>query len=896
VELRFDANQEFQIAAVNAVADLFEGQPKQEFDLRFSPSTGSALSVANRLDLRESALLANVQRTQEGNELEVDSELVHVEAQIGTAAGEQRVRFANFSVEMETGTGKTYVYLRTIQELYERYAFRKFIVVVPSVAIREGVLKTLELTCQHLSGLYGNPPYRYYGYRADNLALVRQFALSSGIEVMVITIDAFNKPTNVLRQADQDRLQGETPIHLIQATRPILILDEPQNMETELRLDALASLSPSFALRYSATHRNPYNNVYRLTPFEAYRKNLVKRIEVAGVEKQDDIGQPFVRLESIKAQKRTVSARLAVHKLMKTGAVKQRTVTVRPGESLAEKTGRPEYDEYVVEEINPGGEFIRFANHQEVRVGDALGADRETLFDAQIRYTIEEHFRKQARLRSRGIKVLSLFFIDRVANYVDDEGIIRERFIHHFEALKGAYPEWRGVDVASVHRGYFAQKGKRDGESQALDSSGRSEADRDTYDLIMRDKERLMSFDEPVAFVFSHSALREGWDNPNIFQICTLNETGSTVKKRQEVGRGLRLPVTQDGERVSDLTSDALTVVTNESYTRFVAALQQEIADDYGESGKPPPPGNARRRGVAKLQERRLQAPEFQELWNRIKHRTRYAVDVDTERLLAELAPRLDALTVPPPRVTITKAQVTVGSEDALEALQLSAAMTVRGLAGRYPLPNLVDVMAHLMEHTSPPMHLSRSTLLALFRQLKDRRPALDNPHEFATAAVRVIKQHLADHLVDGIRYSKIDECYEVTQLEAEIQSWENYLVPAKRTVYDHVVCDSEVERNFVVELEQRDDIKVYIKLPRWFKVPTPVGEYNPDWAIVREQRDDHGRPTGEPCLYFVGETKSTSDLGKLRPDERRKVLCGKQHFEGALHVDYNVVRHASEI
>ncbi len=896
MELRFDANQEFQVSAIEAVTDLFEGQPKVEFDLQFSPGSGSAVGVANRLDLPESALLANLHRVQARNDLEVDGSLVYVKAAIETAAGAESVRFPNFSVEMETGTGKTYVYLRTIQELYERYAFRKFIVVVPSVAIREGVLKTLDLTHEHLCRLYGNPPYRYYSYRADNLALVRQFALSSGIEIMVITIDAFNKSTNVLRQADQDRLQGETPIHLIQATRPILILDEPQNMETGLRLDALASLQPSFALRYSATHRNPYNNVYRLTPFEAYRKGLVKRIEVAGVEKEYDVGQPFVRLESIVAQKRTVSARLAVHKLMKTGAVKETTVTVKPGDSLAAKTRRPEYEEYVVQEINRGGEFIRFANQREIQVGDALGADRNTLFDVQIRYTIEEHMRKQARLRARGVKVLSLFFIDRVANYTDGDGSIRERFIHHFNELKRDHPEWRDVDVATVHGGYFAQKHKRDGESQVRDSSGKSEEDRDVYDLIMRDKERLMSFDEPVSFIFSHSALREGWDNPNVFQICTLNETGSAVKKRQEVGRGLRLPVTQEGERVTDLTSDALTVVANESYADFVTALQQEIMDDYGEFGKPPAPGNARERGVAKLQKRRLLSPEFQELWSRIKQRTRYTVDIDTERLIADLAPRLDELVIAPPRVTVTKAEVTVGSDDALEALQLSASMTVRGLAGRYPLPNLVDVMAHLMEHTSPPMYVTRKTLLAIFRGLKNKRAAMDNPHEFATAAVQVIKQRLADQLVDGIRYTKLDECYEISQFEAEIQSWEQYLVRSKRGVYDHVVYDSENERSFVEGLEKRDDITAYIKLPRWFKIPTPVGEYNPDWALVREARDSHGQPTGGPSLYLVRETKSTHDPDERRPDEDRKVRCGRRHFEGALGVDFDVATDASEL
>lgn len=897
MKLRFDPNQDFQVAAIDSVADLFEGQPKVEFDLQFSLGSGGAVAVGNRLDLNKGTMVANLARIQERNELAVDDGLAFVEAAVDTASGPETGRFANFSVEMETGTGKTYVYLRTVQELYRRYAFRKFIVVVPSIAIREGVLKTLALTGAHLRELYGNPPYRFYGYSADNLALIRQFALSNGIEVMVITIDAFNKPTNVLRQPDQDRLQGETPIHLIQAARPILILDEPQNMETELRLEALAALRPLCALRYSATHRNPYNNVYRLSPFEAYRQGLVKRIEVAGVEKRDDTGQPYIRLDSIKAQKRVVTAQLSVHALMKTGAVKEKAVTVRPGDSLAAKTSRPEYDEYVVEEINPGGQFISFTNHREIKVGEAVGADRDALFDAQIRYTIEEHFRKQARIRDRGIKVLSLFFIDRVAKYADGDGFIRERFEHHFDSLKEDYPEWADVAAGDVHAGYFAERRRRSGEVELLDSSGGDDDDRRrTYDLIMRDKEQLMSFEEPVAFIFSHSALREGWDNPNVFQICTLNETGSEVKKRQEVGRGMRLPVDQAGERIADLTGDALTVVANESYDRFVRALQQEIVDDYGEVGAPPPPGNARKRGVSRLQKQRVLAPDFRELWERIKHRTRYSVDIDTERLISDVAPMLDALAVSPPRVTITKAQVTVGADDALEALQLSAAKTVQSLAGRYPLPNLVDIVSHLMEHTSPPMHVTRKTLLDIFCRFADKSAAMENPHEFATAAVQAIKQRLADQLVGGIQYFKIDEWYEMSQLESEIESWEQYLVPSQRSIYDHVVADSDIERKFAEGLEKRDDVKVYVKLPSWFKVPTPVGEYNPDWALVLEDRDEHGRPSGGACLYLVRETKSTHQRDKLRPDERRKIACGMRHFEGALQVDYDVVTSASEI
>jgi type III restriction enzyme len=438
----------------------------------------------------------------------------------------------------------------------------------------------------------------------------------------------------------------------------------------------------------------------------------------------------------------------------------------------------------------------------------------------------------------------------------------------------------------------------------------------------MKDKERLLSFDEPVAFIFSHSALREGWDNPNVFQICTLNQTASEMKKRQEVGRGVRLAVDQVGERVRDERVNVLTVVANESYERFVAQLQSEIAFEYREEiearyGKPigdlsdeerrqieeeygqgilaPKPANARKRGVARLRKEYTLRPEFQELWERIKHKTRYAVKIDSKRLIRDVVRELRREEIRPPRVTITKARVDVGHESVFEALQMSAARSVMSLAGRYPLPNLVEIMANLMQHTTPPMRLTRRTLLEIIKRAPNPQAALDNPNGFATAAVRIIKEKLADQLVEGIQYEKINQWYEMTQLDIEIPGWEDYLWPAERSVYDHVVYESEIERQFVEGLEHRDDVKLYLKLPAWFTVDTPIGEYNPDWAIVMEERDEHGQPTGEELLYLVRETKDTTNLAELRPDERRKVHCGERHFR-ELGVDYKVVTSVHEL
>jgi len=922
MELKFDANQDFQLQAIEAVTSLFAGQPRIETDLHFTLGHSSFAAVANRLDLSGSELLDNLHAVQRQNGIAPDPDLICIEERIETAVGAKDVRFYNFSVEMETGTGKTYVYLRTALELYRRYGLRKYIVVVPSVAIREGVLKTLQITEKHFQELYGNVPYGYYAYDSANLSQIRQFALSGGVEIMVMTLAAFNKASNIIRQTT-DRLQGETPVHLVQAARPVLILDEPQNMESEKSIAALAVLDPLLALRYSATHRNPYNVVYRLTPYEAYRQGLVKRIEVASVMREGDTGQPYLRLDSIEAKKRTLTARLAIHKLMKSGIVKERVMSARPGDSLQEKTGRTEYAGFEIDEISLSGGYVRFANNVEIALGQELGADKEAIFEAQIRYTVEEHMRKQRRLKDADLKVLSLFFIDRVDNYAPEDGLIRQLFVRAFDEVKQVHPDWGDRNAEDVQASYFAQRRTRSGEVILEDSkTGEAERDRRAYNLIMKDKERLLSFGEPVAFIFSHSALREGWDNPNIFQICTLNQTASEMKKRQEVGRGVRLAVDQVGERVRDERFNVLTVVANESYERFVAQLQSEIAfeyreeiearygkpigdlsdeerrqieEEYGQGILPPKPADARKRGVARLRKEYTLRPEFQELWEKIKHKTRYAVKIDSERLIRDVVVELCQEEIRPPRVTITKARVDVGDESVFEALQMSAARSVMSLAGRYPLPNLVEIMANLMEHTTPPIRLTRRSLLEIIKRAPNPQAVIDNPNEFATVAVRIIKERLADQLVEGIQYERINEWYEMTQLEAEIPGWEDYLVLADRSVYDHVVYDSEIERQFVEELERRDDVKLYLKLPAWFTVPTPIGEYNPDWAIVMEDRDEHGQPTGEELLYLVRETKDTTNLYELRPDERRKVLCGERHFR-ELGVEYKVVTSAHEL
>jgi type III restriction enzyme len=902
VRLQFDGNQAFQLRAIESVADLLRGQPRRiaEFSL---VDTGSMFGpVVNRLDLNEEELLTNLQAVQGRNAIALDTALQTIEETIRTASGDQQVRFPNFSVEMETGTGKTYVYIRTALELNRRYGLRKFIVVVPSVAVREGVIKSLKITQQHLRALYDNVPYRYTVYDSKSITKVRQFATNDCVELMVMTIDSFNKEDNVIRQST-DRLQGATPLFLVQSARPILILDEPQNMESEARIRALASLDPLMALRYSATHRNPYNLAYRLTPFEAYRQGLVKKIEIGSVVKEDDFNQVFVRVDEIRTAAKTVQAKIAIQQRMAGAGIKEKAYLFKPGVSLQAKAKRPEYASFVIDEISVADQVVRFKNGIELGVGQTQGADQAALFREQIRYTVEEHFRKQKRLKDAGIKVLSLFFIDRVDNYMGNPppekganspdglypGIIRELFDEAFNQLKEKYPDFNNTNASEVRASYFAQKSRRGGVTETIDStSGQSAEDRAAYNLIMKDKERLLSFSEPVSFIFSHSALKEGWDNPNVCQICTLNQTISEMKKRQEVGRGMRLVVDQKGERLFDEKSNILTVVVNESYELFVSTLQAEMEEAFGKEGAAPRPVNARQKRVAKRAPLDALPKEFLELWERIKLKTRYQVAVDTEKLIVSVVSALDKLTIDAPRIVASKAGIVADkTEDRLD-YQLVGQRTVASLTGRQPTPNVVAMIEDLIAHITPPIKLTRRTLTEIISKTKNRQAALDNPQEFALQAARIVRAKALQQLVDGVKYFKDGTWYEMSEWVEEEETVSERLVATDKSIYDHIVVQSETERRFAERLKRMTNVDIFVKLPNWFKVATPVGQYNPDWALVMEQRDEFG--DAGPKLYLVRETKSSTVADELRGTENQKIHCGERHFVGALGVDFKAM------
>ena len=689
MKFQFDANQTYQLRAVESVTNLFTGLVKESFTTTLRVLGVESDMENDRYALDPKRLLANVQAVQKANGLEQDTnlKLITEKADIGSKK-KQDVNFPNVSVEMETGTGKTYVYLRTSLELNKRHGLKKFIIVVPSVAIREGVLKTFQMTQGHFAELFDNEPYRFDVYDSKNMTRLKNFAEDDAVRFLIMTIDSFNKEQNVIGQP-RDRLQGRVGLHMLQAVRPILILDEPQNMESAGSKQALARLNPLVALRYSATHRDPYNRVYRLSPFEAYRQGLVKKIEVASVVAEDDDNRPFIRVTKITSTSKSAVAKIEVHQRMAGGAVKPKEHNCKPGTSLREKADRSEYEPYTVDEINMAARTVTFANGVVVKEGQQYGADQKELFKQQIRYTVEQHIRRQEQLRPNGLKVLSLFFIDKVENYAAADGIIRTLFVEAFNDLKKKYKEWEKRTPEEVSGAYFASKKKKGGVVELLDSSGgENEQDRAAYSLIMKEKERLLSLTEPVCFLFSHSALREGWDNPNVFQICTLNQSTSEVKKRQEIGRGLRLAVNQNGIRLINEKVNTLTVVANESYEDYVKSLQREIEEDFGEDeAKKLKVSNARQKKVVNRKPFDSLPKEFEELWNRIRAKTRYSVAVDTDALMKRVAEDLNKLNIEPPRLIVTKARVEAKTGNAFTALQMSGAKTVATLAGNFPLP-----------------------------------------------------------------------------------------------------------------------------------------------------------------------------------------------------------------
>ncbi|QGY45893.1 DEAD/DEAH box helicase [Maribellus comscasis] len=877
MKLQFDANQNYQIQAINAITGIFEGQPLNEANTSFHIDKEDKLKlisgVGNNLILSEEQITENLKTIQSENEISVSESLEGM----------------NFSVEMETGTGKTYVYLRTIYELSKQFGFKKFVIVVPSVAIREGVLKNLQITHDHFQGIYDKTPLNFQVYDSKRVSNLRSFASNNNIEILVINIDSFAKDLNIINRPN-DKLTGQRPVEFIQATNPIVIVDEPQNMETEIRKKAIANLNPLCTLRYSATHLNLYNLVYSLNPVKAYDLGLVKQIEVDSVISENSSNQAFIQVEATNATKTRVSAKIKIDTNSDSG-VKKKSVTVKVGDDIYNLSNEREiYKEgFLIEEIDASNQCITLSNGSIMYVGDSQGGMSDEIMKFQIRKTIEEHLKKEKRLNPKGIKVLSLFFIDKVSNYrnYDDSGNpLQGKFAKWFEEIytefisQPAFSELNKFDIANVHNGYFSA----DKKGRFKDTSGETQADDDTYKLIMQDKEKLLDIENPLRFIFSHSALREGWDNPNVFQICTLNETKSDIKKRQEIGRGLRLSVNQEGIRSYDRNINRLTVIANEAYEDFAKTLQTEIEEDCGVSFEGRIKNKTERTRIN--YRKGFEAdPKFLEIWERIKHKTTYQVSYNTDDLIKVAGKQIkDLPKIQPPSVRSTKVSLSM-TKSGIDTNYVAEKKEVYGL--KFPIPDVLGYIQHRTE-------LTRSTILTILKESGKIEEILINPQLFLDLAVSSIRKTLNDLMVEGIKYEKIGtseyemRLFDENEIETYLDSLTFEVNDVSKTIYEkYIPLDSNVESQFAKDCETSEQVEFYFKLPFWFKIPTPIGTYNPDWAVVMKD---------EKKIYFVAETKSTTDKDKLRKEEQQKIQCGERHFEVFDEVNFKHVTKVSEL
>ena len=913
MKLQFDANQDYQLEAIRAVVDLFAGQPDASQtavtrDDELSSLKLTHTGIANHRVIDDEQWLENLHAVQAAHGVEPSAALETMKLEDGSPVG----TFPNFTVEMETGTGKTYVYLRTIRELAKTYGFKKFVIVVPSVAIREGVLKSLQITKEHFQTLYDYERTEFMVYDSAKVNQLRNFALSDAIQILVINIDAFAKDSiplspppkgegkkrskgNVINQV---RETGVAAIEFIQATHPIVILDEPQNLETDNRKQAIARLNPMCTLRYSATHRHHYNLIHSLDPVRAYELGLVKQIGVDSVIELKDANQAFIEVESFRTGARSVSAKLIIWVNQVSGPAK-RTVTVKNGDDLyAENFSnkREIYrDGFIVNEIDAGEGYVTFANDVRVRLGQPHGALTDAILRLQVEATVRRHFEKAQRLHPMGIKVLSVFFIDRVANYrayEEDGTASKGKFAVWFEEIYEQYradPDYAGLmphEAARVHNGYFSQDKRAVSPFETVTGKTNADAEASTFELIMRDKERLLDLSEPLAFIFSHSALREGWDNPNVFQICTLAESSSDIKKRQEIGRGLRLCVNKDGERVRDRAVNRLTVIANESYEDFANQLQTEMTE-AGVKFKREMVQNEREKVTVRLKKGYDTYSRFLELWEKIRARTRYRVLYSTAELTAKAARRIkdEMPAIERPKLALTRADV------AIRASGVTGTQTgfrTQAMEPKYVMP---DFVGQVQAKTG----LAKSTVARILLDSGRLADAVNNPQVFIEHTSEAINAVKREVLVEGVEYFKVEGlAYEMRRFKGDdlmdvFASNVKAVEKQDKTLFSHIIIDSNSgpERLFAQACEDNDDVLFYIKLPRWFQIETPVGLYNPDWALA--YRNDR-------TLYFVAETKDTGShegvaLDKLRPIEQLKIECGKRHFKNFEEVQFKVVK-----
>lgn len=975
MKLHFEPDLEYQKAAVNAVCDLFKGQElcRSEFTVignelstqlsltdidgkrnQLGLGPGEHLGIGNKLQLLDDELLQNLNEIQLRNGLKPSESLDS----------------KDFTVEMETGTGKTYVYLRSIFQLHQKYGFTKFVIVVPSVAIKEGVYKTLQITQDHFKALFINAPYEFFLYDSSKLWQVRDFATSPNIQIMVVTVGAINKKDVNNLYKDSEKTGGEKPIDLIRETRPILIVDEPQSVDGGLLGEgkkALVAMNPLCTLRYSATHTAKHHMVYRLDAVDAYDQKLVKQIEVASLQVEGGHNKGYIKLIGAENKRGTISAKVEVD-VQSGNKVTRKIITIKPGQDLFEVTGRAIYADQLVEAIGcrQGEEFLELSNLEEpLRIGKAIGdVDEDDVKRLMIQRTIEEHFDKELRLGPKGIKVLSLFFIDHVDFYrTYEEGIPQKgKYALMFEeefkksAQKAVYKRlFKGqnldIEAAEAHNGYFSidKKGIWSNTEEST-AATRDNAER-AYNLIMKHKEKLLSFDTKLRFIFSHSALREGWDNPNVFQICAIREIATERERRQTIGRGLRLCVNQEGERLRGFENNTLTVIATEGYEEFAEGLQREIERDTGihfglvekhqfasipitnEEGRTVSVGintsekiwlelkdagflddkghiqdklrqclkdgtfelsgelkeytapvsdilrklagkleikNAGERKIVKVKKNVLDSPEFKALWDRIRAKTTYRVDFDNEQLINDCVRALkNCPSIAETYAQIRKADIAI-ERGGVSSAETSASAPILIRQSGILLP---DLLTDLQNKTQ----LTRKSIVRILIESDRLADFQRNPQQFIELAAESINRTKRLALVDGIKYQRIGaDVYYAQELfeQDELVGYLKNMVAVEHGLHEYVLYDSAgIERSFGEELDKNEAVKLYAKLPRWFEVPTPLGAYIPDWAVVIET-------AGEERLYFVVETKGSLYGDDLRNKEKAKIECGKVHFK----------------
>lgn len=992
MKLRFK-HQKFQADAANAVCDVFEGQPFLQ--RQYKVDTGIEESELDAVlgfqnapivpSLSDNLILKQLNRIQRDQLLKPSAKL------------EGRY---NLTVEMETGVGKTYTYIKTMYELNRRYGWSKFIVVVPSIAIREGVFKTFQVTEEHFVMEYGTR-IRYFIYNSKKLNDLEEFAGASSINVMIINAQAFNAKGKDARRIymELDEFRSRRPIDIIAKTNPILIIDEPQSVEGKQTREQLKLFNPLLTLRYSATHRadSVYNMVYRLDAQDAYNKRLVKKISVKGISQIGSTATDgYIYLQSINLSKSAPTATIQIEAKTSTG-VKRKTVVVNEGYNIYEHSGALEeyHHGYVVTSIDGRDNSIELLNGKKLYAGDVLGnVNEEQLRRLQIRETIISHFDRERQLFNRGIKVLSLFFIDEVKNYrvnkESERGIFARMFEEEyqdvldnwqFELEDEYYIQYvKNISAEETHAGYFSQDKKGDFINSKESKKEGASDDVDAYTLIMKRKELLLDYNHPVRFIFSHSALREGWDNPNVFQICTLKQSSSEVRKRQEVGRGLRLAVNQRGERMDESilggdvhSVNVLTVVASESYEAFAKGLQTELAEavssrprkvtlslfekqavknaqgveviidqptatkiynslirqdyvndegmltekfyadlsqdivvlpesveEYRESilkildsvynNNIPKPDNARANNIElRINEKRFAMPEFKALWNRINAKSVYEVNFDPQELIQKAIVALDnKLNVTKVRFEVVTGHMEDIDKDKLisgQAFVVSEKSKGKSVSVKASKAIKYDLVGKLVEKTG----LTRNDVVSILTGINALTFAQykQNPEEFIIKASNLINEEKATVIIEHITYHMREERYErdiFTDATIKGRLHQNAL-KANKHLYDHVIYGSDTEKRFAEDLDTCKDVAVYVKLPNGFYITTPVGTYNPDWAIAFYEGD-------VKHIFFVAETKGAMSSMQLRLIEKSKIHCARQHFKAISgeKVRYDVV------